>query len=176
MKLTDEFVIFQEENCAYFDSQTKIRFEKIKRSSKFGVILGGICESKIRDPWLADHLNVFLSTASLLVSTLCCSPTLHCELRRVKCIRINYRSEIFQMEFEVQGLCYNHHARRETALLKYILGIRILGHFLLSMPRICLLFTPFPQICRKNLTEGLFKKWIDDKTQGTEKCFQFFVF
>ena len=101
---------------------------------------------------------------------------LHCELRRVKCIRINYRSEIFQMEFEVQGLCYNHHARRETALLKYILGIRILGHFLSSLPRICLLFTPFPQICRKNLTEGLFKKWIDDKTQGTEKCFQCFIF
>ena len=35
------------------------------------------------------------------------------------------------MEFEVQGLCYNHHARRETALLKYLLGIRILGHFCL---------------------------------------------
>ena len=65
------------------------------------------------------------------------------------------------MEFEVQGLCYNHHARRETALLKYLLGIRILGHFLLSMPKIYVYCVPFPQICRKNLTE---------------KCFQFFHF
>ena len=123
----------------------------------------------------------------LLVSTSCCSPqsywfsydlhcALHCELRRVKCIRINYRSEIFQMEFEVQGLCYNHHARRETALLKYLLGIRILGYCSLSMPRICLFwFTPFSQICRKNLTEGLSKNLIGDKTQGTEKFLQFFI-
>ena len=88
---------------------------------------------------------------------------LHCELRRVKCIRINYRSEIFQMEFEVQGLCYNHHARRKTALLKYLLGIRILWYFLLSMPKIC----PFPQICRESWKDFFFHFFIFQNSSFT---------
>ena len=83
------------------------------------------------------------------------------------------------MEFEVQGLCYNHHARRETALLKYLLGIRILGHILLSMPRICLLqsfgllFTPFSQIFRKNLTEDLGNKISKINGERQTKSFLF---
>ena len=134
--------------------------------------------SRNENSWFMNSRSskcIFVSWFQLHVVPLHCA--LHCELRRVKCIRINYRSEIFQMEFEVQGLCYNHHARRETALLKYLLGIRIFGHFLLSMPRICLFwFTPFSQICRKNLTEGLSKNLMEIKPKKLKNFFNFSFF